>query len=135
VGLAGGVYGAKRINETYPDVIGAVEGGATADDMDNTTYVLVGAGEGSRPLVDANRRYESTFLSVGPSALTVYEGRFDLVDRTPSVETGIEIPYDRIARYDADETTFEVETTDGETFDYRVDGVPTEALAALDRRV
>lgn len=135
VGLLGWVYGAQRINETYPEVIGAVEGGTTASDLDSTTYALVGTGEGSKPLVEAHPRYESTFLAVGQSALTVYEGRFDLVDRTPAVDSGVEIPYDRIARYEADDETLEIATTDGETFVYRAESVPAAALAALDRRV
>lgn len=133
-GLLAWLVGTREINAEYEAVIDAFEGGVTGDDEAVTTYALVGDGAGTSPLVDASERYAATFLALGPSSLRAYRGRLDLIGRTPTVEEGVELPYDRIADVTYDGTALVVRTVDGEPIRWRAPSEPTAALADLRSR-
>lgn len=135
LGLLAWYWSAQRVNARYRDVLAAFEGGTAGRDQSAITYALVGDGEGSTPLLEASRRYPATFLALDSSSVTVYEGRLDLVERTPSVDGGVEIPYDRIRAVDVAEGDLVVETTDGGRLAYPARGNPERALTALRERV
>ncbi|MFB6074553.1 MAG: hypothetical protein ABEJ89_06035 [Haloarculaceae archaeon] len=135
LGLLGWYVGAHEINDGYRSVLEGFAGGATGAGSDVTIYALIGDGHGSKPLVEAPVRYESTYFGFEPSSLHVYEGRLDLVGRTPKLEDSLEIPYDSIEGVDYDGDAVVVSTTRGDTFRYPTADEPTAALAELRARL
>lgn len=134
-GLGAWYLGTSRINDQYDGLLESVQQGTTAPERDVTTFALVGEGQGSKPLVDAPTELESTYLALGPDAVTISEGTLDLVDRAPDVDDGFTVRYADISDLSAAEGRLTVETTDGTTRTFAAPGDAGRAIAALrDRR-
>lgn len=131
-GLVGWYLGTKEINRRYRTVLDGFRSGTVAPGADATTYALVAAGEGWRPLVTPHRRYEATYVRLGESGIGIYPGVIDLTERKPELDgDAVEIRYDDVASVAYDGTALVVSTTDGEAFRYEADADPTELLRAL----
>ncbi|MFB6124706.1 MAG: hypothetical protein ABEJ59_01940 [Halanaeroarchaeum sp.] len=134
VGAVGWYLGATRINDRYRRVLASFERGASTSD-DATTYALVGDGDGSKPLLEAHERYDTTFLAVRDDALVVYRGRLDLVDRTPTIDDGVEIPYEHLGAVRVAGDELVVETADDAAQRYPAPGNPEAAFEDVRARL
>lgn len=142
LGAAAGVVawyvGTRAVNRDYGAVVSSVGSGTrTPGDDESTTFVLLADGIGSRPLVEPDRRYEATVLTLAPDAIDVRHGTFDLVDRRPYLDddAGMAIPYERVRAVSADDAEVSIETTTDDRFTYPTASDPTDLVRAIRERI
>jgi len=128
--------GTSTVNEAYSEVVASVEAGVRAAEVDAMTFVLLGEGVGSRPLVEPHRTYDATVLRLDADALTVDVGTFDLVDRRP-VPGGesLGLPYEHVASVEYDGAALVLETTAGDHFEFDTRSEPAELVRVLRDRI
>lgn len=135
VGVVVWYRGTLTVNRTYAAVVSAARAGTRSLDSDAETFVLLGAGSGTGPLVRPNRRYEATVLTLESDATDVETGVFDLVDRRfAGGGSAMRLPYASIQSVDYDGSAFLIETVEGDRFAYDVTTDPEQLRSALRSR-
>lgn len=137
--LAGvGVWyrGTKTVNREYGDVAASVAPGG--DDAADATpsFVLLGQGAGTRPLVEPNRRYDASVVRLGADVMDVRRGSFDFADRRVTFgREAVSLPYEFVRTVTYDGSALAIETTRGDRFTADATTEPTDLLCALRDRI
>lgn len=137
VGLFAWYRGAAKVNRDYGDVVASIRSGVDlSEESGSMRFILLGEGTGSTPLVEPDRYYDATVMTLDSDAVSVYYGQFDLVDRRPTFDDdAMVLPYARIRDVTYGGTDLVVETTEADRFSYRTPSEPGELLAALRSRL
>lgn len=136
VGAAGWYLGTREVNHQYRDVLDMYRSGVSSPDVDETTYVLLTGGAGTKPLVTPHRNYRTTYVVLRESTIALSSGGLDLSTRRLTVDgDATEVAYEDVAHVSSEHSALRIRTTDGDEFRYVSLSEPRALLGDLRNRL
>lgn len=135
-GIGGWYWGTREVNRRFRAVLDGYRSGRSPPRADETTYVLLTDGDGTKPLVTPYRHYDTCSVVLRDSSLVLASGHLDVSTRRLTVaDDATVIPYESLARVSFEGSTLALRTTDGTEFRYESLSDPHALLRDLRSRL
>lgn len=145
-GLVGGVVawglGVRSVNDRYPYVVDSFVAETCEDARDaigvgeDARVETLVAGEGSRPFVEAKKRYAVTHLVADAETVRAYQAGLDTVTRESLFGRLVaDVSLDRLRDVSYEDERLTLTEDDGSTHRFPADDRPDGAIAMLEDRV